>query len=87
MSSRRKLKKDLKKAFGELFADCVTLNMCHQADEKKIAELMTQTLSTYSDLVSRISHTEKGRERAFYHKLREEFVIAFNKISEEIIKA
>ena len=70
MSSRRKLKKDIKKAFGELFADCVTLNMCHQAD-----------------VVSRISHTEKGRERAFYHKLREEFVIAFNKISEEIIKA
>ena len=61
--------------------------MCHQADEKKIAELMTQTLSTYTDLVSRISHTEKGHERAFYHKLREEFVIAFNKISEEIIKA
>ena len=45
MSSRRKLKKDIKKAFGELFADCVTLNMCHQADEKKIAELMTQTLA------------------------------------------
>lgn len=87
MSSRRKLKKDIKKAFGELFVDCVTLNMCHQADEKKIAELMTQTLSTYSDLVSRISHTEKGRERAFYRKLREEFVIAFNKISEEIVKA
>lgn len=61
--------------------------MCHQADEKKIAELMTQTLSTYTDLVSRISHTEKGRERAFYRKLREEFVIAFNKISEEIVKA
>ena len=48
---------------------------------------MTQTLATYTDLISRISHTEKGRERAFYHKLREEFVIAFNKISEEIIKA
>lgn len=87
MSSRRKLKKDIKKAFSELFADCVTLSMCHQADEKKIAVLMTQTLSTYSDLVSRISHTEKGRERTFYHKLREEFVITLNKISEEIIQA
>lgn len=61
--------------------------MYHQADEKKIVELMTQTLATYTDLISRISHTEKGRERTFYHKLREEFVIAFNKISKEIIKA
>jgi len=86
MASRRKLKKAVKNVCGELFADCVALSLAENTDKDKLEELMRMVCATYSDYVSRISHTEKGQEKAFYKQLRSSFTAQANKISDEIIK-
>ena len=40
MANRKQLKKSVKSIMGALFADCVALSMCNQADRQKLDELM-----------------------------------------------
>ena len=87
MASRKRLKKSIKLISGELFADCVALSMCANADKETLSALMAEVLALQMEYVSRISHTEKGQERLFYKKLRDEFTAKANEISEKIIKA
>lgn len=87
MASRRKLKKSVKKVCGELFADCVALSMCQQADSETLDGLMKEILSLHDEYVSRISHTEAGSVREFYRKFKAEFTGKVNDISQRIVKA
>lgn len=87
MASRKQLKKSINLVCGELFADCVALSLCQQADKEALQALMAEGLALQSEYVSRISHTEKGQEKLFYKKLREEFTAKSNELSEKIIKA
>ncbi len=72
---------------GDLFADCVALSMCQQADQPTLDELMKEVIALHTDFVARISHTEKGSERKFYSKLKQEFTEKVNDLSERIVKA
>ncbi len=87
MANRRQLKKSVKMVTGDLFADCVVLSMCQQADQAKLDEIMAEVLSLHGDFVARISHTEKGSEKVFYSKLKKEFTEKVNALSERIVKA
>ena len=87
MASRRRLKKSINLISGELFVDCVALNMCNQADKEALSALMAEVLQLRAEYISRISHTEKGQERLFYKKLREEFTAKANELSDKIVKA
>lgn len=87
MANRRQLKKSIKMITGDLFADCVALGMCQQVDEKKLDELMTEIIAIHGEYVARISHTEKGSEKLFYKKLKEEFTQKVNDLSDRIVKA
>lgn len=87
MASRKNLKKSIKLISSELFADCVALSMCNASDKEALAALMADILNVEGEYVARISHTEKGQERLFYKKLREEFTAKANEISDKIIKA
>lgn len=87
MASRKQLKKSIKMISGELFADCVALSMCQQADHDKLEGLMAEIVAMNLEFVSRISHTEKGQEKLFYKKLADEFTQKANELSERIVKA
>lgn len=87
MASRRRLKKSIKMITGDLFADCVALSMCQQADQATLDALMMEVIALHTDFVARISHTEKGSERKFYSKLKSEFTEKVNDLSDRIVKA
>ena len=87
MASRKRLKKSINLICGELFADCVALSMCGQADKETLSGFMAEVLAIRAEYVARISHTEKGQERLFYKKLRTEFTDKVNELSDRIIKA
>lgn len=87
MAKRKDLKKSINLICGELFADCIALSMCGQGNNEAISQLMTEIIEVRADFISRISHTEKGSERLFYKKLREEFTEKANSLSDRIIKA
>ena len=87
MASRRSLKKSIKYICGELFADCVALNPCGQADKEKIETLMANLLVLHGDYVSRLSHCERGHGKVFFKKLREDFTREINELADKIVKA
>ena len=60
MANRKQLKKSIKMITGDLFADCVALSMCQQADQATLDSLMKEIIALHGDFVARISHTEKG---------------------------
>lgn len=87
MANRKRLKKSVKLVTGNLLADCVALNMCGMGNEEEIAQIMTEVIALHRDFVSRISHTEKGNERLFYKKFRQEFTEKVNALSDRIVGA
>lgn len=87
MANRKQLKKQIKATTAELFADCVVLGLCGQSEREKLEPVMADILALHNDYVARISHTEKGQEKLFYRKLREEFAAKVSALSERIIKA
>jgi hypothetical protein len=87
MASRKNLKKSIKGACGELFADCVALSMCAGANKELLFQLEQKIVDICTEYVSRISHTQKGAEKIYYQKLIAEFTEAIDAVAEEIIKA
>ena len=87
MANRKQLKKSIRKITGELFADCVALSLCQQADRDKLEQLMQEVLNVHNDYVARISHTEPGSVKMYYKKLKEEFTEKPNDLSDRIIQA
>lgn len=87
MASRRTLKKAINNICSDLFADCVVLSMCEQGNAQQLQELMERTLVLHQEYISRISHAEKGNEKAYFKQLCDEFTQKANALSEEIIKA
>lgn len=87
MASRKHLKKSIKLVTSELFTDCIALSLCKQGDSETLDALMTEIIALNADYVSRLSHVERGSERLFFKKLREEFTEKVNDISERIVKA
>lgn len=86
MANRKQLKKNIKNICGELFTDCVALSLCKGTDQEKLQQLMAEILNLHDEYVSRISHTEPGAVKQFYHKLKTEFTEKANDISERIAK-
>lgn len=87
MANRRTLKKELKQITSDLFADCVALSMCQQADKETLENLMKEVIALHTDYVSRVSHTEKKSVHKFYQQLKKEFAEKANELGGRIIKA
>ncbi|MBD9027497.1 MAG: hypothetical protein EGQ96_03015 [Prevotella sp.] len=87
MANRKRLKKSIKIVTGELFADCVALAHIGQGDSEKLQGLMVEVLALHSDFVARLSHVEKGEEKKFFKKLRDEFTQKVNDLSNRIVEA
>ena len=87
MANRKQLKKSVKRISADLFADCVALSMCQQADKETLEQLMKEILKLHEEYVARISHTEKASEKEFYKKFKTEFTQKVNDLNDRIIKA
>ena len=87
MANRKTLKKEINNICGSLLGDCMALGLCEGADKDKLCQVMARIMTLCSDSISRISHTEPGKARDFYKKLREDFSKEVQAISEEIQKA
>lgn len=87
MANRRQLKKSINFVCSQLLSDCVALSLCQGADREKLDALMSETLELLQDFNSRISHCEKGKERLFFQKFRQEFTEKVNDLSKRIAKA
>lgn len=87
MANRKQLKKSVKRISADLFADCVALCMCQQADKETLEQLMKEILKLHEEYVARISHTEKDSEKEFYKKFKTEFTQKVNDLNDRIIKA
>ncbi len=86
MAKRRQLKKNINYIIGELFAECIIISNDGKTDKAKTDELMGKILTVQDEFISRISHTEKGNEKAFYKKLCEDFNQQVDTIVDEISK-
>ncbi len=87
MANKRRLKKSIATVTGELFADCVALSLCGHDNEAELKALMADILATHNEYVARLSHIEKGSERLYIKKLREEFTDKVNELTQRIVKA
>lgn len=86
MASRKLLKREIKSACAELLFDCVALKLTGQADNEKLDALMVEVLQLNNDFVSRLSHIEKGSEKAFFATYKPQFVERANDLTDRIVK-
>jgi len=74
MSSRRKLKKDIKEVMDLLLVDCLFYKMfVIDADQEAADKVMDQITQAREDLLKRVNVNEgkdvKGRVKSYYKKL------------------
>ena len=85
MASRRKLKKVVKGISESLLCDCIALSMAEDVDNQTISEITSEVMALEKEYVMRISHTERGSEKLFYKKLRDEFAEKANDLAARLI--
>ena len=74
MANRRQLKKNVNYIAGELFMECLVMrNYVPGTDKQKADDLMSNILKIQDEFISRISHTEPGNVKGFYHKFHTDF--------------
>ncbi len=86
MASRRQLKKSIRTISGELISNCTVLNMCGVHNNEKTNTLFRKVMAIHNEYISRISHTQKGNEKLFYKKLRQDYAKEIEILAEEINK-
>ncbi len=86
MAKRRHLKKVINGICGNLFANTVAVSLLNKENQpsQAIDGILNEILCLQNEYIVRISHTEKGSERAFYAKLRKEFETKVEQLIEKI---
>lgn len=84
MASRKRLKKEISHICGDLIANCSVLHLCGINDREKTDALLKKALGILREHIARANHTEKGSERLFYKKLREDFAKEAEALRKEI---
>lgn len=89
MSSRRKLKKNINEMMEMLYADCVMYKVFVVGSDADAADKVIEQISEkHVNLIKRVSANEgkeaKGRIKAYYKKLRADFVEQTNALAKNI---
>lgn len=89
MKSRRKLKKEIKKAFNNLYEDVIFYEIfSNQADVESARKLVDKIVNVENDLIERISVNEgkdvKGRIKTYFQKLNKDIKSNIDEITKEI---
>jgi len=91
MSSRKNLKKQINEVMNILYADCILYKVYTQnPDVEKADQIISQIAIVHDELLKRVSITEgkeaKGRVKAYYNKLMQDFKTNVDQIGQEIQK-
>lgn len=89
MSSRRKLKKYINSTMEQLYADCLLYKVyVVDADPEAADKVIAGITVKHDELLKRLSSSEgknvKGRVKAYYKKLKADFIEQTNVIAKEI---
>ena len=86
MANKRVLKQCINLICEELFANCLATTLYgNDADSKNCEALAYSILKLQSEFISRISHPEPGMPaKAYYKKLKEDFVAQASDILDQI---
>ena len=86
MPNKRVLKQCINLICEELFANCLATTLYgNDADSKNCEALAYSILKLQSEFISRISHPEPGMPaKAYYKKLKEDFVAQASDILDQI---
>ena len=81
---RRELKKCVNNLCGELFAECIALNLYEKVDQDALTNVMESILMMQADIICRISHVQPGAGKKFFKKLREDLFARTETIIDDI---
>ena len=73
MANKRDLKKSINYVVGDLFQECIILNMFKKADKAKVDEVLTDVLDLQNEFLARANHPQPGSVKAYYSKLYSDF--------------
>lgn len=82
MASRRKLKKNLRYTFEQLYFICAFTAPTDEKEEQN--ELIDKLFFLHQDAISRISHTEKKNAKAYYKKLLADVNVQIDEIFDRL---
>jgi hypothetical protein len=87
MANRKSLKKDINSITGDLVTECMIYqDIAPNADIKTAQDIIKELLAINQDFINRISHTEKGKAKAYYNSLFTSFNENIVGIIEKIAK-
>ena len=86
MANKRALKQSINVICEELFAECLaTMLYGNEAESKNCEAIAYSILKLQGEFISRISHPEPGMPaKAYYKKLKEDFVAQASDIIDQI---
>lgn len=89
MNSRKKLKKEIKKAFNTLYCDLVFYEAFDtNANEEAARVIVNKAIEAEQELIQRVSTNEgkhvKGRVKMYFNKLRKDFTQTIAELAKEI---
>ena len=89
MNSRKKLKKEIKKAFNSLYRDLGYYEaFAVEANQDAARALINKAVEAEGELIKRVSTNEgkhvKGRVKMYFSKLRKDFTAKVAELSKEI---
>ena len=73
MANKRDLKKSINYVVGDLFQECIILNMFKKADSVKVDEVLTDILNLQNEFLARTNHPQPGNVKAYFRKLYSDF--------------
>ncbi len=88
MTSRRKLKKNVRGVFDCLITEFLYLAARNsvQTDTDTLRALIEKIMKANNEYISRISHTEPGNVKGFYKKFHSDIKVSVDEISDELQK-
>lgn len=88
MPSRRELKKNIHQICNDLFSEsCILFALIPSTDEKKVEKVLAEIIALekeFSEKTSLKGDTAKVGSKSYYAKLKADWEIALQKISDEI---
>lgn len=87
MASRRDLKRDISYVIGDIFTECLIYKeLVPGTNQKEAEKLIVDLLRIDNEFITRISHTEPGNAKQYYHTLVKDFQKEISKVIDKLTK-
>mgnify|MGYP003326258473 CR=1 FL=1 len=81
---RKEAKKTINYLCGELYAECLALVNYQNVEKTEIDSVLKNILLMQNDMLSRLSHIEKGKTKLFFKKFHEDIKANTDEIVDQI---